>query len=139
MKSLKQFAGITLFGALACAGLQAQTMNLKATIPFDFTVGRTALPAGNYTIEGNGAMVTFRQEDARKPANMYVITIGGPGVGPNESPRLEFHQYGRQYFLASIKSSSAAAGRELPQSGPEKELAKRVGSLVNASVVAVRQ
>jgi hypothetical protein len=138
MKSLKQFAGITLFGALACAGLQAQTMDLTATIPFGFTVGRTSMPAGDYTIHGDGAMVAFRQVDARTPANVYAMTIGGPGIASNESPRLEFHRYGNQYFLASVKSSWSA-GRELLQTKPEKELAKRVGSSVEASVLAVRK
>ncbi len=138
MKSLKQFAGITLFGVLACAGLQAQTMDLRATIPFGFTVGQTAMPAGNYRIHGDGVIVQFRQADARKPANAYVLTIGGHGVAPNANPRLDFHRYGNQYFLAAIRSSSTD-GREVPQSGPEKELSKRLGSLVESSVLAARK
>ena len=139
MKSLKQFAGITLFGALACAGLQAQTINLKATIPFEFTMGQTPMPAGNYSIHGDGPLIVLRLEDARRSANALVLTVPGPGVAQNLSPRLEFHRYGDRYFLASIRSSSAAGGRELRQTAPEKELAKRMGSLVEASVRAVRQ
>jgi hypothetical protein len=46
MKRLILAAG--LFAATLTASLHAQTMNMQASIPFDFQIGNTAFPSGEY-------------------------------------------------------------------------------------------
>jgi hypothetical protein len=45
MTNFKHFAGVVIFAALACTGLHAQSLNLRATIPFDFHAGDKLMPA----------------------------------------------------------------------------------------------
>jgi hypothetical protein len=44
----------------------------------------------------------------------------------SDEPKLVFHRYGDQYFLASI--STGSDGRDLPVSRQERELTKAAGS-----------
>ena len=67
------------------------------------------------------------------------MTINGPSALGHTSPRLEFHRYGDQYFLAAIKGASSGSGREVPQTGREKEVAKRMGTSAEATVLATRK
>ena len=46
MKRLILAAG--LFAATLTASLHAQTMDMKANIPFDFRIGNAAFPSGEY-------------------------------------------------------------------------------------------
>jgi hypothetical protein len=138
MKSLKQLTVIGIFGALACAGLHAQTVNMRATIPFDFNVGRATLPAGDYEIQEQGAVVLVRRIDAGKAANAYVQTLGASAASVG-SPHLEFHRYEGEYFLSAIWNGSFGSGRQVPQSNREKDAAKRLGNSVEASVMATKR
>jgi hypothetical protein len=135
MKSLKQLAAIAIFGALTCAGLQAQTVDMRATIPFDFNIGQTSMPAGDYEIHGHGTMVLLRRVDAGKPANAFVATTGGESANRDGTPRLTFHHYGGEYFLSAIWDPSSG-GRLVPQTGHELEVAKRAGAAMEATVIA---
>jgi hypothetical protein len=58
----KQFIAVTIFAALACAGLQAQSADLRATIPFNFHAGERLMPAGEYLIHEQGPIVVVRPE-----------------------------------------------------------------------------
>jgi hypothetical protein len=136
MKSLKQLAAITLFGAAACAGLYAQTADLRAIIPFDFKVGQASMPAGDYDIHEQGGMVSVRRIDDGKPANAVVTTVGGEGTGRNGSPILQFHRYGDEYFLAAVRNPALGGGRVVPPTVREKEVAKRFGIAAEATVIA---
>jgi hypothetical protein len=40
MKSVKRLGAVTFFCALACGSLNAQSVCLKAAVPFDFNVGQ---------------------------------------------------------------------------------------------------
>ena len=102
------------------APLSAQSLNLKANVPFEFMVSGQSLPAGEYTV----APLTFGSATFR-------ISSGNSGVlatvNRSDSKRtgesvLIFHRYGDQYFLARIVNGDRAV--ELPASRNEKEAAK---------------
>lgn len=137
MKSMKQLAAIAIFGALTCAGLRAQTVDLRATIPFDFNIGQTSMPAGDYEIQGHGMVVLVRRVDTGKPANAFVVTIGAESANRDGTPRLSFHHYGDEYFLSAIWDPSG--GRLVRQTGRELEMAKRAGAAVEATVIATNK
>jgi hypothetical protein len=141
MTSIKQLAAITIFfGAFACTGLHAQTVDLGATIPFDFIAGQAVMPAGDYTIHGQSILYLVRRLDAGLPAGAYVTTVGASGTEENGSPRLEFHRYGNEYFLAAIWNAAASGeGRAVPQTVHEKEMAKRLGAGIEATVIASKR
>src|ERR1700733_2963031 len=106
MKSLKNLVVASIFAALACSGLHAQSVNLRATIPFDFHAGKTLLPAGEYLIHSDGPVVWLGAGDHSKPASA-VMTIGAAAsLDSHQQARVEFNRYGDEFFLSSIWNPS---------------------------------
>ena len=127
MTSLKQWLVITVFSALACSAMNAQTVNLKANIPFDFQVGNKLMPAGPYEVRGEGKVLTVRPAtpvNAEQPL-VTVLTLSAVENKPSNVSRLEFQRYENTYFLRSIWSRGSADGCELVPDARAKELAKR--------------
>ena len=132
MKSFKQLAVSVIFAALACAGLHAQTVYIRAEIPFNFHAGDKLMPAGQYFIHEEGPVVFLRTLD---DANLSraMITVGAAGRNPSRESKLVFNRYGSEYFLSTIWDSYAEDGRQVLRTAREKELAKRG----NVSVPAI--
>ena len=136
------FIGILITSALSLLisvpSISAQT-TLRAPVPFAFTVGKTDMPAGTYTIipvsssaiairdcnTGKGVLSLFRPEDA------------GSSDG---FPKLVFRKYGNRYFLSQVSRGSANNVMQLPTSKLEKELQIANGGGVSEqkTVVATR-
>jgi electron transfer flavoprotein alpha/beta subunit len=104
---MKRIFAITLFAAssLAAAGnLSAQNHQMKANIPFAFTLGSKTLPAGRYTISSPlPDVVTVRNDQNRMTAASAVY--GSDKQSANSV--LVFHRYGNQYFLEEILGPNA--------------------------------
>ncbi len=123
MKRLKQLVMLATLAVLACAGLHAQNVDMRATIPFDFHASDRLMPAGEYVIHEPGPWVIFKHADAK--ASGGVMTFGASGRGPARDARLEFNRYGDEYFLSTVWNSYTADGRQAPPTTLQKELAKR--------------
>ena len=108
---------------LATASAYAQTIQIKADIPFNFVVGKTALPSGEYKI---------------RSLNMnQVLSIGGSGQNsimflantcssprPSAQTKLVFTRYGDRYFLSQVWIEGNSTGRQLPKSRGEVRVAE---------------
>lgn len=94
--------------------------NAKANIPFEFSVGRTVMPAGAYTFDTNvhPGVVRVRSADSKHAA--LVITNSGKSKDANRAT-IEFNQYGKVYFLSAVRYAGGTA-RELMPTPREKEL-----------------
>ena len=106
---------------LALAGTSfAQSYGVRATVPFDFTVGNKLLPSGTYIMERqakNSNVIMIRSHD--KP--IAVLSLAHPdGNKCRNGGKLLFHRYGGQYFLSEILSGGAGMNVELPPSKAEK-------------------
>ena len=108
-----------LFPALVCASLYAQTMNLRATIPFAFHAGEKAMPAGEYSIQHSAGTVILRNKGG--PSVILMTNASSRPNAPADA-RLGFNRYGDRYFLSSVWTSGSREGREIPKSRAEKEL-----------------
>jgi hypothetical protein len=124
MKRLTQFVEVAIFAALACTGLHAQSVDMRAEIPFDFHAGAKLMPAGEYVVHGAGPVLWLRDTASGGPV-VAVITIGASSLERCGSARLEFNQYGSEYFLTEVWNSGALDGRQLILTARQKELAKR--------------
>ena len=109
---------------LAAAQFVRAQEPVLASIPFAFTAGDTALPAGEYRVEKvrQGSAVVVIRSTHGSPAIM-VMTSPAASNGPQEKTKLIFHRYGNHYFLAQVWSAGSDRGRELPKSAKEKEQA----------------
>ena len=117
----------------------AQTINVKADIPFDFVVGQQMLPQGQYsvaTVSTPGSQfLAIRNADGRTEH----VELGRSAslLNPAESSKLVFHHVGGRYFLAQIWTSGNNSGYEFGQSKLEKELAK-AAKAPDVSIAALR-
>jgi hypothetical protein len=119
------FALVGLGLILATASASAQTMPVKVNIPFNFIVNKTALPAGEYTVQSLGSSSTailLRSTD-RQIAKTLLPNVCASST-PSTQNKLVFHRYGSEYFLAQIWRAGYEQGKELPKSSREAELAQ---------------
>ena len=106
-------------GAAAGTGLNAQTFNLHAVVPFAWQINNHQLNAGDYQItkDSSSPVVTMRNNDSG--VGMFLQVSGG--AGRRTATQLVFHRYGDQYFLAAIVGTDGTISR-VPVSKAEREV-----------------
>lgn len=128
-------AALALLGITAAS---AQTVDVKANVPFSFTINRATLPAGEYSLKSmdeQGAALAIRDLNS-KTANL-VLSSSCRSPKSASQTKLVFHRYGNHYFLSQIWIEGSEAGRELRPSAGEKEMARNV-SMQEVVLVAKR-
>jgi hypothetical protein len=76
---------------------------MKATIPFDFTVGQQLLPQGQYAITYSRPQVLELYNSERR-ARIFVPTFRSDVV--SRKPKiLTFKRYGDRYFLSQVRGA----------------------------------
>jgi len=93
--------GIFLGFAVVSAHAQAPS-KVEVNIPFEFSAGKTTLPAGVYTIKRmSGDNVTLRSEDGNSTVILNA-PVTDSSTDPNAVERIVFQRYGDQFALAQI-------------------------------------
>ncbi|HWC19871.1 MAG TPA: hypothetical protein VG498_22850 [Terriglobales bacterium] len=130
---------VGVFGLLlvaACAN--AQSLNVKANVPFDFVVDKDTLPAGDYSIRsindatGNRTLVIGSGTRSIMLVNPNVTDA----LNAAKTSHLLFHRYGDEYFLAQIWVQGEKVGRQFKMSRREAEIAKNHQSSDDVIVLA---
>ena len=110
----KQLTNLCVFAAAACAatvpGL-AQSSQMLVKVPFAFTVGSTAMPAGDYSVREDSTGVMFiTSQELRK--TIGVLTSADM---PNQSSEaaLRFDKVNGRYSLSEVVLSSEPSRRIL--------------------------
>src|SRR5689334_20933941 len=124
---LSVIATLTLIVPMAISGFAGLYGNVNANIPFDFMVGDKVLKAGKYSVNrlyanNPDAMLVIR--DARNRSTAF-SNINGIVDKGRQGPRLIFHRYGNQYFLAEIFDGNSGLGSALLKSKAEREAEKK--------------
>ena len=103
-------------GATLAAGLEAQTLNMHAVVPFAWEANGRQLNAGDYQIrqDGSSHLVSMRDNNSGKGMFLQVTSGGGRAT----TCQLVFHRYGDQYFLAEIVGPASVS--RVPVSNAEK-------------------
>ncbi len=128
------FAAVVMMTYLTLVtGVQAQAnqVELKANIPFDFYVGDKKLPAGNYTLRhpGNGAVWVIGDRGA-----VALFTTRVTNRDKNMEPMLVFNKYTPdQVFLSEVRWLGDPMSTKVQQSELELEIA---GNLPAKRVIA---
>src|ERR1041384_892620 len=96
------------------------------TIPFNFTVGEKAFPAGKYVISPNrkdsDTVWVIRHKDNSSKA--LLLTRPVRAIDTQEETRLVFRRYDDLYFLSEFWTAGDNTGREIQISNREKALKK---------------
>jgi hypothetical protein len=109
--------------AVVWASLHAQTMDMRATIPFAFRAGETMMPAGDYIFRHWDSSLVIHKESGGP--SVVLLTNAALRQHPSPDSRLNFNRYGERYFLSSVWSQGTTAGSEVMKSRAEKELARQ--------------
>jgi hypothetical protein len=120
--AMKHITAIALFIAatfITAGKAIAQDYAVQATIPFNFTVSGSQLPAGNYTL---GTDITspliVKISDRRQHVHAMVVAMSTEEK--RKGNQLVFHKYGNQYFLSEIRSQDSGINVQLATSKQEK-------------------
>ncbi len=130
--SKRAFATLSLMTLFVAAPMFAESP-IKATIPFNFRVGATLMPAGEYTVSYNIPNVVVIAREDRKAA-CVAITMAVQSAKAPEVGKLIFNSYGDSHFLSQIWNPGYDQGRELHKTKTEVEFAKNFGAGRLASV-----
>jgi hypothetical protein len=110
---------------LLATAAQAQTTNVKASIPFGFVVGNHAYSAGEYTVkslsQGSAAIHIDNADESEKRMTLSIACQKGH---PATQTTLVFRRLGDNYFLYQIWTEGNSLGREFPMSKAEVKIAK---------------
>ncbi|HVE57838.1 MAG TPA: hypothetical protein VNB22_13485 [Pyrinomonadaceae bacterium] len=133
-QSLKLFAIAFVLGLVtifASAGsANAQTL-LSFETSFDFHVGKDRLAAGKYELQKmDYGKYLLRNTETRK-ARLVFFDIPEANKNSDEPQRISFNRYGETYFLRSIFDKPGAEGKQLIESGYEKEVRKGTANKEN--------
>jgi hypothetical protein len=135
------FAMLMLVGLLAVTA-KAQSVNgvsIRATIPFEFSVGDKLLPAGEYRIQqvnpsSDLAMLQIANAHGDARVLVRVRLMGAPN---SRRTALVFNRYGSSYFLSTMAIEGADAW-QAPRSHAERGVGRELAALkVDGERVAV--
>ena len=89
--------------------------DIRANVPFSFTVGKTVLAPGSYSVSNNNTTLMIRGFGSG------AFTLGQrTESATSTSPKLVFNRYGDEYILREVWMGSY--GHLLPQTKREREL-----------------
>jgi hypothetical protein len=136
---LKIFTTATLFGLLLLPLAHAQVIRpIQGNIPFNFQVGETVLPAGEYVVSRNGPagqiFLAIRGLDQKTGAILFLASPELTRSAQNTS--LTFHRYGSStYFLSQVWQGGGQNGNRLPLSKAERVTARQMAALATPHTV----
>ena len=131
------FATLGLLALLTAASAFGQP---RADIPFEFHVGTTVMPAGQYYVNLSADNTPDLLGLACYGCKGDVLVIGYK-VGSDDAlnqARLVFNKYGNTYFLSTVWPSEGA-GMVLPISKTEHEIRHKVGLAQTSEIVLARR
>jgi len=117
---------IGVLGLLLAAGSAfAQTINVRANVPFKFIVNKETLPAGQYSIKslGDSSARALFVRSLNGTDKTTVIANGVEDRAVSNQTKLVFLRYGDRYFLSEIWVEGNSSGHQLPKSPREAEVA----------------
>jgi hypothetical protein len=89
--------------ALASQCLSAAESTITLHVPFAFVVGGKTMPAGAYTVETNGSVVSVRGN-----TGSAIVTSGPEAVRPAAQPGLIFARRGGATYLVGVRTEDDA-------------------------------
>jgi hypothetical protein len=122
-------------GATLGSGLEAQTINMHAVVPFAWEANGHQLNAGDYQITKDAVSPVIAMRDNKSGKGMFLQVTGG--AGRTTACRLVFHRYGDQYFLAEIVGPKSTVSR-VPVSKAEKAVQSEQPREMSIVVVDVK-
>ncbi len=125
-QSLKLFAMAFVLGLVtifAAGSANAQT-RLSFETSFDFHVGKEKLSAGKYELQKLDFGKYWLRNIETKKSRIVHFEITEGNEASAEAQRVTFNRYGETYFLRSVFEEEKADGKQIIESGYEKQVRK---------------
>ena len=133
MKRITAIAFSILAVLTTASGAMAQVGLVRATVPFDFSVGNKRLPSGTYEVTYSLGNVIKIQNTADPHVMTLVSTMRDSTISYKESV-LIFEKYGNRYFLHEVFGPSVM-DVSLYTSKEEKQIRQQTAMLNNANTI----
>jgi hypothetical protein len=123
---------------LVCAvsAVHAQSRPVQATIPFDFVVGKSVMPAGTYTIaptgNGGGSAVLLRSKDTKDV--MMALPNNYASDTAEHGSELVFKVVGGQYYLWQVWTEGYDHAREFKVRALSTQVADNAAPVQTVSI-----
>lgn len=133
---------VMMFMAVVTITAEAQgsgPRQMRARIPFAFNVGRTSLPAGEYTVtvlNPNSDRKVLRIRSANGKLSALIQTSELDANAP-EQTKLVFNRYGNRYFFAQAQIAGESTTLAAVKSSAERNEERAVASIGRKATVAV--
>ena len=121
MKQMK-YVVMMVLALLMGVAAHAQTGLARTTVPFEFSIGGTVLPAGEYQISKVGEKFVLI-ENLEGAAGVKLVLDKPIQKLQSQQPKLVFHKFGEKYFLAEAWLAYSESGYEFYTSKEELNMA----------------
>jgi len=99
---------------------------IVANVPFEFSVGYKALPAGAYSVQSIVSCDGVLIQSADGKTSALRLTDATRQIKEKPQALLVFHRYGERYFLAEVWNGIDNTGRQLTKSQEERAIANEL-------------
>jgi len=122
MNRISAIALLAIASVATCTGAMAQQSGLRANVPFDFTVGNTWMPAGEYTVtSANDGILALKSG-----SHIALVASIKSYDQSNSGSKLVFGKYDDQYFLHQVLCPSLVSlNLQIPRSKAENRARER--------------
>jgi hypothetical protein len=127
---LRTTAILAVAMALTAISAHAQGTPERQTyvVPFEFSVGKRVLPAGEYTVSNRTPIIKVESKDGKHTA--YTLPSATLGTGKRYAQaKLTFHRVGEQYSLSQVWWSDGMGRQLKPKQQPQSEVAQNVSTV----------
>ena len=116
---------LSILAVLLAAPVNAQSPRLRAYVPFEFSVGPTLLPAGDYDVDASMGGGSIRLTNA-EAGNSVMISAHGAWQRPTGQAvgTLVFRRHGNAYFLSQVNNNLACSSHLIPKTKAERALSE---------------
>jgi len=122
------FALLGLGLLLASAAAHAQTINLKADVPFDFVVNGSTMPSGEYTIRSTNSSARVLSLSGAAEGPTFLIANSCRSTKASAQTKLVFIHDRDGYFLSEMWVEGNTTGIQLPKSPRARQVADNMTS-----------
>ncbi len=133
----KHALSILVVMGLAVLATPAAFAQMKADIPFDFTVSAKTLPAGQYAIGRDHSLNVLTLKQVGGPAVEMILPLY-TDWGSTTQPKLVFNQYGNRYFLSQLCGIVPGSVANVKPTKAEKEFVAAAAKNAKTIIAAAR-
>ncbi len=111
---------LLMLGVTSAHALNMTSDKVVANIPFDFTMGKMTLPAGEYVVQriaNNPAALFVRNRETYEAA--FVLAIPVQDRSSLGEAKLVFDRHGNEHFLSQVRFGTLT-GHEIPKPRMER-------------------